>query len=231
MNKFNKLYEDIFKPASFEEVKERKKLYKLEELKDWMNRYNIEYTTDDKDNIKDIIDYNKVDEFGNTPLMIAASLDIESIVNYLLEKPNIITNNLDNTGSSIFYDASENMVNLLVSSPKININMDADYHYKIPVLSYIITFFYSNELFDMILERSDLDINKQDSLGRTPLMVAIENNKETSYKINKLLQSGADTTIKDKDGKDWLFYINKYVPSTIKPEIMQLYRKYNKNKE
>ena len=48
---FNKVYENIFKPASDEEVKERKNISIIEKFKDWLTTHRINFITEDNGNI------------------------------------------------------------------------------------------------------------------------------------------------------------------------------------
>lgn len=64
MNKFNKLYEDIFKPASPEEVEERKIQGTTEHLKDYLKYLKIKYVEDEKGNIIKIYNVDERYKFG-----------------------------------------------------------------------------------------------------------------------------------------------------------------------
>lgn len=79
---FNKLYEDIFKPASLEEVEQRRKQSKLEEFKDWVEgSLNIKYEDlFTKENI------NKQDKYGKTALIYASWYNHIEIAKLLLNK-------------------------------------------------------------------------------------------------------------------------------------------------
>lgn len=80
---FNKLYENIFKAASDEDVKKRKDIYEIEQFKEWMDKYNIIYTIDEKGNIIDIYIKNNL---KNTPLHYAC---MRNMVNLSFQKVNI----------------------------------------------------------------------------------------------------------------------------------------------
>ena len=117
--KFNKLYESIFKPASVEEVKEREKQGKIEKFKGWMDENNIRYTVDDKGNIIDVIDIEKRDEYGQTPLLYALYWKTPEIVTNFLISKGADVNIKDKTEYTPLHYASRNnnleLVKLLIA--------------------------------------------------------------------------------------------------------------------
>lgn len=88
MNNFNKLCEDIFKPASVEEVRQRKKQSELEYFKEWVE-YNLHIKYGDIFNKENI---NKQNRHRTTALIWASANNYIEIVKLLLDKgadPNI----------------------------------------------------------------------------------------------------------------------------------------------
>lgn len=82
-----KIYENVLKPASPEEVITRKKLGSLLYFKEWCDKNKIKY---EENNKGDIISFdentvNKQDEFGYTALMIACINNLINIVELLLD--------------------------------------------------------------------------------------------------------------------------------------------------
>lgn len=83
---FNKLFESIFKPASEEEVKERKEQSKIEEFKELMDENNFEYVEDKDGNILSIKDINKQDDSGWSLLHFASWRGYINVVKMLLDQ-------------------------------------------------------------------------------------------------------------------------------------------------
>ena len=81
---FNKLYENIFKPASENELKDRKQQGEIEKFKEWMDYSDIRYKEDSKGNLisVDKNDIVKQDINGVTPLNYASY----NIINYKVVK-------------------------------------------------------------------------------------------------------------------------------------------------
>lgn len=79
---FNKLYEDIFKPASPEEVTKRKEQIKMVRFKDWVEEY-LKVKYEDLFNKENI---NKQNEYGYTALMYASYFNNIEIAKLLLDK-------------------------------------------------------------------------------------------------------------------------------------------------
>ena len=78
-----------------------------------------------------------------------------------------------------------------------------------------------------MLEKSDLikflvdkgaDINSQDSIGRTSIMIAVE--RENIKSIKKLISLGADRNILDYSGRS----VYDYVKFSRKSEIKELFK-------
>lgn len=94
MNKFNRLYEDIFKAATPEEVKQRKNQGDLERIKENMSDLNIKYIEDKHGNIIDIDSKNINNTTESGFNMLTLSLSNEDVIKLLLSKgadPNIKT--------------------------------------------------------------------------------------------------------------------------------------------
>ena len=84
------LKESIFKAASDEEVKERRRQAKIDTFKEWMGKNSIRYTEDDKGNVTDVIDFKLVGEWGDTPLYFACRENILEIVKLLVSKKGVV---------------------------------------------------------------------------------------------------------------------------------------------
>lgn len=79
--KFNKLYESIFKPATDEEVRERKEQSRLPEFKRWVEReLHIKY-----EDLYKPENINKKDNDGYTPIMATCYMGQLNILKQLLE--------------------------------------------------------------------------------------------------------------------------------------------------
>ena len=77
---------NIFKPASENELKDRKQQGKIEKFKYWMDDNGIKYIEDDKGNVVDVIDIEKRDRYSWTPLHYASWYDVLEIVKLLISK-------------------------------------------------------------------------------------------------------------------------------------------------
>ena len=87
----------------------------------------------------------------------------------------------------------------LVSLPSINVNVATSYNSRTPLIMAVST--DKRTYFDILMERKDLDVNKQDNGGRTALMKALYYAED--YYIESLLtHPNIDLYLKDNKGRD-----------------------------
>ena len=124
--KFNKLYESIFKPASDEEVKEREKQGKIEKFKEWMDDNEIRYKEDNKGNLIDVIDLEKKDKYGYTPLLITSYHNYIELAKFLISKGANVNNVNDYGDTSLHYTSYYNNIELakLLIDKGANVNIN-----------------------------------------------------------------------------------------------------------
>lgn len=180
MNKFNKLYEDIFKPASPEEVKERQEQSKVEKFKDWVERAGITYETlFNKENI------NKQDERGYTTLMIAILDNLIELAKLLIDKGADV--NIENEFGDTALIYISDMGNLELA--KLLLDKGADINVK---NNYGVTPLMNASINDNIemakfLLDNGADVNAKNNNGNTALSYAVGNKD-----IIKLLRQYGD---------------------------------------
>lgn len=103
--KFDNLYEDIFKPATPEELEKRKQLSKIEDFKEWCDKNGVNYTEDNKGNIvsfdKDTI--NNKARHGYTALLYASWWDLVPMVRLLLRDGANVNSKTNNWHTALYY--------------------------------------------------------------------------------------------------------------------------------
>lgn len=138
MNKFNRLYEDIFKPASAEEVSKRKEESKLEEFKEWVTGENGLNLSKYEDLFKPE-NINKEDESGDNALIIAADLNSKKIVELLINNKADINFSTDYGDTALHYSTGKNNYELtefllrkgINSINKLNSGGNSPLHYAV----------------------------------------------------------------------------------------------------
>ena len=152
-------------------------------------------------------DVNKADNDGDTPLWIASSQGDVEVVKLLLAAPGIDVNLANNNGATPLFTASQEgraeVVKLLLAAPGIDVNQanndgETPLYATIvePVSTDIVNMLLAAgadvkkalflackspnlnvDTFRRLLRQPRIDPNARDELGRTLLMVAVQNNK------------------------------------------------------
>ena len=180
--KFNKLYENIFKPASPEEVKERKVQSNLIKFKEWMDENSIRYIEDSKGNLVDVIDLEKKDKDGNTPLLITSWNNSTIKIAKLL-----ISKGADVNAKNIYSDTPLHFASRInyLELAKLLISKGADVNAKNNWDEIPLYFASKNNNIDLakLLLDNRADVNNKNKFGNTPLFYAL------SKEMKKLLKS------------------------------------------
>lgn len=191
--KFNIIYEDIFKPAKPEEVKERKKLGELEELKGWCDKNKIKYTEDNKGNIisfdKNTID--KKDNYRETALTWSSGNNFIEMVKLLLENGADVNarGRYKETALTIAsYNNNIELVKLLLDN---GADVNAGNKYGYTALMWASTK-WNKDIVKLLLDNG-ADVNARDNFGGTSLSRASHGDDTIRKRdiIKLLLKSGA----------------------------------------
>ena len=133
-------------------------------------------------------DVNIMDSNGFTALSHAAQEGYEEIVRMLLDyqrgTPRAVNvNHLDESGTPLHRAVGQgynNIVRMLLQEPNINVNVRdrRDGNTPLHLLADDLGSIYSEETAtaELLLSRNDLNVNKKNFDGSTPLLIAIQNN-------------------------------------------------------
>ncbi|PCI37399.1 MAG: hypothetical protein COB50_03775, partial [Thiotrichales bacterium] len=145
---------------------------------------------------------NTTDTVGNTSLMCAAIVgDIESATTLLkLKSTNI--NQQNKIGIPALNFASKNgcseIVAMLLGKKNIKVNL-ANYHNSTALT---LSCAYNRvSIVKLLLKHKSININFADNDGDTPLICAVDQKQEYHEIVDILLQSGANTNVKNNGGK------------------------------
>lgn len=193
MNKFNKLYEDIFKPASAEEVETRKEQGEIEEFKEFLSTNNIKHE-DIKDTYDEqVLKYIFIRKWHGVSEKIVEDKQFKEVFfnKYI---------NIENRMSTFFeYLLAYNnplAERVIVKLPNLNINRKS----KMNDNSYLHIAVMGNSNINMyksIIDRG-LDINVKGYVGETPFHTLLKYNNNMSNLDNKIkffIDNGADVNI------------------------------------
>lgn len=157
--------------------------------------------------IKMGIDINTKDPFGNSALQIAIDKHDKKIINILLENPNLKINTVNNQGNSPFMS--------FIKSNYFNPYFDSKSCYSRN------QFFDSHDvslIFNKFIERRT-NLNFIDCFGNSPIFYMVQ--KNLSFFIKEMIQNGANTNIKNKDGYSPLEYALKEGKYRIANDLFQ----------
>lgn len=151
-----------------------------------------------KELIKNGVNINVQDQYGNTALIVASANGRVNVVKELLKlgaNPNI--ENKDKT-TPLSFSLENNYLNiadlLLKSGANPNIQ---DYAKETPLKTAILS--KNNKLIESLI-KAGADPNIQDFHGNTSLMFAVQVNYYNPKLVNLLLKAGADPWIKNSEG-------------------------------
>lgn len=152
--------------------------------------------------IKNGIDVSVSDSNGNSSLRIAVEKGNFEIINAITTYTNISIDQRDSNGRSLLQDAviyghDKIAEHLIDNNIDINNIDNRKRNVAFDAISY-----GNEEIIDTIVTQDDIDLNVVDSEGNTLL-----HNHKVLYDDNlasKLLENGADPTICDKDGQNFL---------------------------
>ncbi len=151
-------------------------------------------------------DINTRDAKGNSPLMLASSLNKDAqVIEALLAKGAKVHDKDKQDWNALMHAAASNghpevIEALLNHGADVNARDKAEWT---PLMA-AITLNPNKEIIDSLLARG-AQVNAQEIEGRTALMLGAVNN-QTTESINKLLNNGADLSTKDKNNKSALDY-------------------------
>ncbi len=177
--------------------------------------------------IKGLGDENidETDKNGRTALMLVCEKGVPEKVAELLEKgadPNI----QDKRGKTALMFACKSIpkkVELLLNngaSPNIQDNygktalyylMDDDYYGD-----------HDREIFDLLMNQKNIDVNLASKTGTTALMLACKLTLVDHYYIEKLIEKGADVSIKNNKEQDAISFVRE----NYDPVLKELLRKH-----
>ena len=145
------------------------------------------------------------DHSGRTPLSYAAQWDNPALINTLCKKNPIGANLPDNTGMTpLLYAAQKGYT----QQARVLLNNGANPNYRHPSsgLSALATAAAegNTKVMQTLLQSSSTIVDIPDATGRTPLMYAIEQEKEDSVQV--LLKQKANVNAQDRNGMTPLMY-------------------------
>ena len=148
------------------------------------------------------MDINKTDSSGASVLRLIAESGEVELLNSVMKNYNIDINTVDKDGRSLLQDAvingHKNMASKLIEhNIDVNIQDKNKRNVAFDAISY-----GDDKVIEEIITHNDIDLNVIDKNGKTILHEnkVLENDKLAS----KLLERGADPTICDKDGYNFL---------------------------
>jgi ankyrin repeat protein len=144
---------------------------------------------------KNLVDVNKEDDDGDTPLMLAFYILIGELSN------NANNNNMNKNSQDIIND-HKYILHQLILQPTMNVNIINDKGDTPLILAIKHNL---DDIFEFLLEKPDINLNLQDKEGRTAIMKAVELNQMNF--VNKLLKDNrVDLHIQNEQGDNILTY-------------------------
>lgn len=152
-------------------------------IKQWFN-YAANNNLEALQELSSIVGVNTQNIAGQTALMIAAALNAEQIVKFLLKIPGLNINLQDNQGHSALMlaciNGHENIVKLLLAKTDIDINAQNDN--GITALLYAVIS-KSEKIVTALINVAEININVKDNSGNIPLVWAAENGLENIVEL------------------------------------------------
>lgn len=174
----------------------------IEMLKEVKNNYY----TDGK-----VEDLNFTNNLEQTPLIKACANKLYSVFKYLISKPEVNVNAIDKKGRNCLHFAVYNddtrLTKNLLERPEIDVNLQSLKDKKTPLI--IAAREGYSEIVQMLLNRSDIDVNVKKDDGICALSIAIINN---NISIVEMLLNHSDIDVNSQSNKG-------YTPLMIATEI------------
>jgi len=150
------------------------------------------------------VDVNALDQFGNTPLMLASMKDRREVVKVLLKQKNINVNQQDvKVGLCAIECASmsnnKEIVKLLLKNENIAVNQQDN----IGATALMWASFHGyKKVVKMLLQHKDINVNQEDKFGSTALMWACKSKYSNKKCVKMLLQhKDINVNLRDKTGR------------------------------
>ena len=147
------------------------------------------------------VDANATDDFGRTPLSLAAEIGNEIVVRALLESGKAEVDSKDEKGRTPLLWAARNghetVQKLLIDTGKVDVELRDERYGQTPLLYAVRN--GHKAVVELLVKTGKVEVDSKDNHGQTPLLWAVRNGHETVVKL--LLETGK-VNINSRD-KEW----------------------------